>query len=329
VKRDGWKPILALMVLAPLLAEVFSGSMPVTMFLQPGMFLAFTIFVYGLPILVLREVAVRRGYGLLGLYALGMIYGLFNEGLISETLYHPLDPHDPTYADYGLLAGLRIPLMSYLLPWHGLFSMITPVLVVDLLFPRKAGRPWLPIWALWVLGVVTGGLGLARFLLWGDDRAQDGGTFVIHLAVVLGMAALVWAGARRLPRTPVPATQYGFAWRDVAAGMGVYAGVLLGVQILAGVVTAPWPLTVLYGALAVATAMWAVGRRQAVARSRAVAFVLGAGLAQAAVTVLVVGALTGDTVRAVTGAVITMAYLAALVGIRASHRRGVREPAAG
>lgn len=315
------------MVLAPLLAEVFSGSMPVTMFLQPVIFLAFTIFVYGLPLLVLREVAVRRGYGLTGLFVLGFIYGLYNEGLFSETLYHPLDPANAAYADYGLVAGLRVPWASFILPWHGLFSMVTPVLVVELLFPKQAGRPWLPASVTGILGFVTVGLALARFLLEGEDRSvQDGGTLAVHLMVVLVAAVVLWGAARRMPRTPALETVPAFSWRDVAAGAGTYVVVFIGIETLTSVARVPWPLTVLYALLIVSAAAWAVARRRTVARARAVSFVLGCGLAQAVVIVLVVGVLTGDVFRTLSGVIAAMVYLAALMGIRARCGHGTRTP---
>ncbi|KAB8189077.1 hypothetical protein FH608_042235 [Nonomuraea phyllanthi] len=326
-RRDGWKPILALMILAPLLAEVFSGSMPATAFLQPQTFFPFVIVIYGLPVLVLREVAVRRRYGLLGLCLLGFVYGLYNEGLFSETLYYPLDPANEAYADYGLVAGLRVPWASYILPWHGLFSMLTPVLVVELLFPRWAGRPWLPASATWILGIVTAGLALARFLLEGEDRgAQDAATFAVHLAAVLAAAVILWVVAGRLPRTPATGSAAALSWRGVAAGAGTYAAVFLGTEILTSVVRAPWPLTVLYALLTVSATAWAAARRPTVARAGAVAFVLGCGLAQAVVVVLVVGVVTGDGFRAVSGAVAAVIYLAALTGVRVRYGHSTRTP---
>lgn len=66
------------MVGSALLAEVISGGTPLTLFMAPGVFLPFVVLVYGIPVLVLREVAVRRGYGPLGLWCLGVLYSLVN-----------------------------------------------------------------------------------------------------------------------------------------------------------------------------------------------------------------------------------------------------------
>ncbi|TDD22691.1 hypothetical protein [Nonomuraea diastatica] len=315
LRQSRW-PILLLMVLSPLLAEVFSGSMPATDFFQPGMFFPFTVFVYGLPILVLREVATRTKTGLLGLWCLGMVYGLYNEGLISETLFHPLDPANDAYGTLGVVAGLRIPWILYILPWHGLFSLLTPVLLTHLLFPKQADQPWLPKRATWILAIVTGGLAIARFVFWGENRGvQDGATFLLHLAAVLGAALAAYLVAARLPRVPrVPGVvavvdRPGARWLPFAAGAGLYASWFVGTELLVSVVKAPWPVVVLYTSVAVVAGLWAVARVRATTRAAAAVFVLGAGTTQAAVIVLLIGLLVGDAFRALSGAVFVAAYL--------------------
>ncbi|MEV4892532.1 hypothetical protein AB0K48_24445 [Nonomuraea sp. NPDC055795] len=325
--RQSWRPILLLMVLSPLLAEVFSGSMPATDFFQPGVLLPFTIFVYGLPILILREVATRGSLGLLGLWCLGMIYGLYNEGLISETLFHPLDPANEAYGSLGLVAGLRIPWMLYILPWHGLFSLVTPVLLVHLLFPLQAGRPWLPKRATWVLAIVTSGLAIARFVFWGENRGvQDGGTFLLHVAVVLGLALAAYLLAVRLPRRPwLPRAvsgvdRPGVPWRPFGAGAGLYVLWFVGTEMLVSVVKAPWPVVVLYTSAAVVAGLGAVARVQAPSRAAAAVFVLGAGTAQAAIIVLLIGQVQGDVFRSASGAIFVAAYVTAVALI--ARRRG-------
>ncbi|TDC04508.1 hypothetical protein E1267_22505 [Nonomuraea longispora] len=326
LRQSRW-PILLLMVLSPLLAEVFSGSMPATDFFQPGMFFPFTIFVYGLPILVLREVATRAKTGPIGLWCLGMIYGLYNEGLISETLFHPLDPANDAYGTLGVVAGLRIPWALYILPWHGLFSLLTPVLLTHLLFPRQADSPWLPKRATWMLAIVTGGLAIARFVFWGENRGvQDGATFLLHLAAVLGAALVAYVVAMRLPRVPrvqAGADRPGARWLPFASGAGLYAIWFVGTEMLVSVVKAPWPVVVLYTSVAVVAGLWAVARIAATTRAAAAVFVLGAGTTQAAVIVLLIGLLAGDAFRALSGVVFVAAYLGTLaLVIRRQGRAG-------
>ncbi|PZG57112.1 hypothetical protein C1I98_00120 [Spongiactinospora gelatinilytica] len=320
--RRNWKPILLLMLVSPLLAEVFSGSMPASDYFQPGIFLPFTIFVYGLPILVLRELAAHRRVGLLGLWGLGIIYGLFNEGLISETLYHPLDPANPAYDSYGLVAGLRIPWTLFILPWHGVFSLVTPVVLIDLLFPGQAGRPWLPKKATWALAIVTGGLAVARFVLWGENRTvQESGVFALQAAIVLGIGVLAYLLADRLPRPSyITSDRRPALWKPFAAGAALYAAWFVGTELLVSIVRPPWPIAALYTVAAVTVGLWLISRRHEIRPTTAAAFVLGIGTAQAAVTVLLNGLLVADTFRAVSGAIFIAVYLIALSKVGAQRR---------
>src|SRR6266699_1010025 len=122
VVRQCWKPVLLLRVLSPFLAEVISGGTPVTVFFLPWVFFPYVIFLYGIPVLILREVAARRKFGLLGLWCLGLIYALYNEGLFAQTLFYPHHAPLDTFSTYGLVANVRIPFALWISFWHGLFS---------------------------------------------------------------------------------------------------------------------------------------------------------------------------------------------------------------
>src|SRR4029453_4202909 len=51
VVKQNWKPILLLIVLAPFLAEVISGSTPLPQFFLPGIFFGYVLSLYGLQVL--------------------------------------------------------------------------------------------------------------------------------------------------------------------------------------------------------------------------------------------------------------------------------------
>ena len=117
-----------------------------------------SISVYGLHVLVIREVAIRGRLGLVGLWSLGLVYGLYNEGLRSQTLFFPHHAPIEEFSTYGLVGHLRIPFTLFIIAWHALFSVVTPILLVEYLFPGKARQPWLPrnaTWAVAILRVVT------------------------------------------------------------------------------------------------------------------------------------------------------------------------------
>jgi hypothetical protein len=62
------------------LAEVLSQNVQLLTFLQPVPFLLVTL-TYGVPVLVIRELAVARKLNDMGLILLGLAYGILNEGL--------------------------------------------------------------------------------------------------------------------------------------------------------------------------------------------------------------------------------------------------------
>ncbi|WP_106586468.1 hypothetical protein [Murinocardiopsis flavida] len=319
--RRNWRPIVLLMVLAPVIAEILGGAMPVADFVQPGILIPFTVFLYGLPVLVIREVAARLRFGLPALWVLGMVYGLFNEGLLSETLYAGLDHAIAAHADYGVVAGIRVPWLLYILPWHGLFSVVTPIVLVDGLFPARAGRPLLPKAAAWCIAVGVGGLAVARFLLWGENReVQDTGLFAAHLTLVVAAAAALCLIAVRVAavlRVEDGAEPRGSRWTAFATGAALYLLAFIGLSLLVEA-AAPPLVTVAYFALVVACGLRAVTRRPHLARAEGTAFVLGSGSAYAGFAV-VAGSLLGDVVWAATGACFLAAYLTAATRIARSR----------
>ena len=75
--------IFVLVVLASVLPELLSGSTSPRAFLDPAVF-GFCVFAYGLPVLVIRDFALRQQLGLAGLLLLGLAYGIINEALLAK-----------------------------------------------------------------------------------------------------------------------------------------------------------------------------------------------------------------------------------------------------
>lgn len=291
-----WAPVLLLMVTAPFLAEVFGGAMPLLDFVQPAIFFPFVVFLYGLPLLVIRELSTRYGFGPLGIWVLGMTYGLFNEGLLSETLYAGLDHAVEAYASYGVIGDLRLPWLLYILPWHGALSVLFPITVVDRIFPGFAGRQWLPGKLTWGLAIGVPALAILRFVAWGEDRGVAGlGGFVLHLAFVLLVGAVVcWVAVRpaRRPRYAVETEWSGLSWHFLAFGVAAYAVTNLGGVALT-TLAVPWPMYAGYALLAVGIVGWWATRRSEVTRTEVLSLVFG-GLAVQAVTGIVAGSIGGN-----------------------------------
>src|SRR5579864_6219810 len=132
--KEHWKPILALLIVSPLLAELMTGNAPIGLFFRPWDFLLLVTVGYGFPILVIREIAARKKLGLLGLFFLGVAYGLYNEALIAGTVFSGFNSPVATFASYGLIGNIRIPWMLTISFWHALYAVIYPIVFISYLW---------------------------------------------------------------------------------------------------------------------------------------------------------------------------------------------------
>jgi hypothetical protein len=316
--RQHWKPALLLMVSAPILAEVVSGATPATLFFMPWIFFPYATLLYGFPVLVIREVAVRGKLGVLGLWCLGLLYALYNEGLKAATLFYPLDAPLDTFSTYGLVADVRAPFTIWISFWHGLFSVVIPVLFVGYLFPKKADEPWLPVKATWSLAILSVGTAVAYFLFVGEaSTTQDATMLIVHFTFLVVAALVLWFVAGRLPRTPrivAHGGANGFGWTPFFSGVGLYLVLTVVPEVMARDSIPPL-LFALYFAVLAVVAGWAIARRRETTRAQVVVFLLGSGTAQAALAV-VFGVLIGNIMWSISGAIFTAIFLGALVRIK-------------
>jgi hypothetical protein len=263
--------------------------------------------------------------GLLGLWCLGLVYGLYNEGLRTETLFYPFYAPLEEFSAYGVVGGVRVPFTVWISAWHGLFSVVTPILLVEYLFPDKARQPWLPLKATWSVAVLSVATALAYFVFLGDEAStQPSATLAAHLGFMVVAALLLSVVAGKLPRTPrITANSQGksFIWSRLWSGALLYVVMVVVPEILAQS-KIPWPLFVLYLAAVATVAVWAVARRREATREHAVVFVLGACTAQAMLSV-VAGVLIGNIIWAASSVLFTAVFITALVRIRRKERRSL------
>ncbi len=315
------------MVLSPVLAEVISGATPLTQIFLPWVLFPYMLSLYGIQVLVIREMATRLGFGLLGLWCMGLVYGLYNEGLRAQTLFHPLDNPLEFFASYGLVGGVRVPFTVWISFWHGLFSVVVPVLLVEYVFPDKAGKPWLPLKTTWVLAILSVATGAGYFLLAGDEHnIQDTTTLIVHFAFLVVTATVLWLVAVRLPRTPrVGFGDTGFTWTAFSAGVGLYLLLSVVPEVLAQS-KIPVPLFVAYFAVLAAVAGWAIARRRETTRTQVVVFLLGSVTAQSVLSI-VFGILIADILWALSGVLFTAVFVVALVRLKRKPAvAGTRDP---
>jgi hypothetical protein len=133
-------PALALLVLAPLLAEYLLGDFSVR---QIG-FLPFFIPQYGGGALLVREIARRSGKGWQSILLLALAYALVEEGFTTGTLFNP-NWGGHHLLDYGYVAafGTSLVWVVFVLTLHVVWSIGSAVAVAEGLAGPRWRSPWL------------------------------------------------------------------------------------------------------------------------------------------------------------------------------------------
>jgi hypothetical protein len=140
-KMYHFAPVLVLIVLAPMIAEVLLGNL---LFNSIFVFLlVINTVLYGSGAILIREVACRRHLGWLGIIVLAFAFGVVEEGLVLQTLFNPNNPALEWMRSYGWVFGVNWFWTSYVLGLHTVWSISLPILLTELLFPRLQRRPWL------------------------------------------------------------------------------------------------------------------------------------------------------------------------------------------
>jgi hypothetical protein len=138
--RRTFAPAAMLFVLSPLVGEVLFGALPLS---QLPFGLLGLVGLYGGGALLVRETARRRGLSAWWIVALGIAYGIFEEGTVVQSLfdrhYRGLD----FLGFYGHWAGVNWVWSLFIVPYHAVFSITIPIALVELLYPSQRREAWL------------------------------------------------------------------------------------------------------------------------------------------------------------------------------------------
>lgn len=152
MKRGIW-PALALMLTAPLVAEFLLGNLPVKML--PALIVLAPM--YGGGALVIRETVRRTGRGWPSILVLGMAYAILEEAFTTQSLFNP----NYLRLNLGLLAPAYIPALGigawwtlWMLMVHAIWSISTPIALIEACVPDRARAPWLGRVGMVVAGLV-------------------------------------------------------------------------------------------------------------------------------------------------------------------------------
>ena len=131
-------PIWTLLILAPVIGEVLSGStrLSILFVLVPE------VMVWGGGALLCRELVRRWRAGAVSLLLLGLALSVAEEFLIQQTSLAPL-PFPGINAAYGRYLGVNWVYFLFMLGYESVWVVLVPVQVTELLFPSRREQPWL------------------------------------------------------------------------------------------------------------------------------------------------------------------------------------------
>lgn len=128
-------PLISLILLSPLIAELLSGSSPPREFFNPIGFLLL-VGLYGSGVLIIRELCVKWEKGWGSILTLGMAYGIMEEGLAVTSFFNPNWVDLGNLGTYGRWLDVNWVWSVWLTIFHTIFSIALPILIFKLLFPN-------------------------------------------------------------------------------------------------------------------------------------------------------------------------------------------------
>lgn len=147
LKVGSRKPVLALLLLAPTIPELLTGSTPITMLLlSPLKFLLQMVYIvslYGSGALLIREATIRWNKGWGTTLLLGAAYGIMEEGIAVHTFFEPYGNPVGIFGTYGRAFGVNWVWAVGLTIFHSIYSISLPILLAGLLFPEVSRKQWL------------------------------------------------------------------------------------------------------------------------------------------------------------------------------------------
>ncbi len=180
--------IIVLILIVPFLTELLTYNMSLTIFFNPIIFISLVIF-YGLAVLVIREISVRWNLGLFGIFLIGLWYGLFNEGIIAETVFMTNNvPMSEMFGHYPLIFGINLAFTFFIITWHALHSVLFPILIIDFLFPKSKRKIWLNKYVLSVISFVV--IGAWALVFFNNEKINPAYYLIIFYAIILILVGL-------------------------------------------------------------------------------------------------------------------------------------------
>jgi len=130
-------PVWVLFFASFVIAEMLLGASTVS---RLGAMIP-VLFYYGSGAVLIRELARRRSVGWRRIVALGVAYGILEEGVVIQSLFNPDLFHAGSLG--ARVAGVNGVWTEWTLGYHAVFSILIPIFLVELMFPARRRETWL------------------------------------------------------------------------------------------------------------------------------------------------------------------------------------------
>ena len=222
-------PVLALLLLAPSIPELLTGSTPITALVlnPPGFAINFAgdLALYGTGALLIREFAVAYRKGWASILLLGAAYGIAEEGFAVHTFFETSGAPVGVLGSYGHLWGINWLWALGLTVFHATYSIALPILLTQLWFPEVKGARWLDRGSVALVAGIYLFVVVLFSLVVGHGPSPFALTvFVAIVALLLGLA--LWVPADLLSVRPGTST-FGAFGLGLAGTLGFDAWVLV------------------------------------------------------------------------------------------------------
>lgn len=189
-------PLLALIVLAPAIPELLTGSTPITTLVVDPVQFAISwlgdMGLYGTGALLIREFVVFYRKGWASTLLLGGAYGIAEEGIAVHTFFEPAG-RAPVGAlgSYGHAVGVNWLWALGLTGFHSVYSIALPILLVQLWFPHVKDARWLDRGAVGLVAAIY--LFVVAFFAFLVGHGPSPVLLGFFVGLALGLAALAYS----------------------------------------------------------------------------------------------------------------------------------------
>ena len=187
---DRHGPGLGLYILSPVVAELVLGSSPPLTFLFFGWI---DLLMYGGGAVIIRELVRRWGKGWPSILALGVAYGIAEEGLAIRSFFNPNWGGAVGLAGYGYVGGINWFWATEMAVYHSVVSITLPILLVSVAYCSRRDQAWIPGGS---LARVAIGFVASILVCWAILPYAVGGAALFGCVAAMAVCYVV---ARRLP----------------------------------------------------------------------------------------------------------------------------------